>query len=70
MACGGVNQTACLISSDMLDGMPSAGTHIANFLSNMSGGLFKFIILLGISGAIVGIIYAVVKTITAKISKK
>jgi hypothetical protein len=69
-SCGGVNQSACLIGSDMLDGMGSAGTQIGNFLSNMAGGIFKFVILLGIGGAIVGIIYAVVIAITKKINKK
>ena len=49
-----------IIESDMLEGLPDAGTNIGNFLGNLAPGLGKFIIVLAVFVGIAGIIYTII----------
>lgn len=61
-----VHATAA-IANDTLEGMPDVGSDLGSFLTNLAPGVGVFILLLGIFGGIVAIVYAVVKVITRKV---
>ena len=56
-----------VLANDTLEGLPSLGTDLGNFMSNMAPGLGAFIIILGVFGGVAAIIYAVVTLIKKKI---
>ena len=53
--------------SDIIEGLPNVGSDVGTFLKRLAPGVGAFIIILGVFGGIVGIVYAVVGVIKRKI---
>lgn len=58
--------TTALITSDQLSALPNLGQNIGDFTGNLAPGLFKFLLLLGLGVAIVGLIVAVIYLVKNK----
>jgi len=57
------------IANDTLQGMPQVGTDIGAFLSNLAPGIGVFILILGVFGGLVAIVYGVVMVVKNNVSK-
>ena len=57
------------LCGNLLGGMPSAGSQIGSFLTNMAPGIGTFVLVLGIFGGIVALIYGIVTAIQKRIGK-
>jgi len=55
------------IANDTLAGLPSVGSDVGNFLTNLAPGVGAFILILGVFAGVVGIIGGVVYIIKEKI---
>ena len=58
-----------VLANDTLGGLPSLGSDLGSFLTNLAPGIGTFILILGIFGGIVAIIYGIVVVIKKKIHK-
>lgn len=65
LAATGAHATA-LIANDTLEGLPELGSDVGDFMGNLAPGLFKFILLMGLGVAIVGVIVAVIFVVRKK----
>ena len=52
-----------LLSNDTMEGLPSLGTQIGGFTEGLAPGLFKFLLLIGLAVAIVGLIVGIIYVI-------
>jgi len=57
------------IANDTLQGMPQIGSDIGSFLSNLAPGIGVFILILGVFGGLVAIVYAVAMIVKKKVAK-
>jgi len=57
------------IANDTLQGMPQIGSDIGLFLSNLAPGIGVFILILGVFGGLVAIVYAVAMIVKKKVAK-
>lgn len=55
------------IDCDVIEGMPAAGSNLGSFLANIAPGVGLFMLLLGLFGGIVAILYAIVGRMTKKL---
>ena len=52
--------------SDMMDGLPSVGSDVGDFLTNLAPGVGAFIIIIGVFSGVAAIIYAIVVVVKGK----
>ena len=58
-----------VIANDTLEGLPSLGTDIGDFMGNLAPGLGQFIIVMAIFLGIAGVIGAVIYVIRGAVKK-
>ena len=55
------------IENDTLEGLPSVGSDVGDFLTNLAPGVGAFIIIMGVFGGVAAIIYAIVSVVKNKV---
>lgn len=55
--------------SEQITGLDTLGTQLGDFMSNLAPGLLTFILVMGVGGAIIGIILAVAFVIRKYVTK-
>jgi len=58
-----------VLENDTLEGLPTLGTDLGAFLTNLAPGVGAFIIILGVFGGVAALIYAVVTLVKRKIGR-
>lgn len=57
------------IANDTLDGLPSLGADLGDFLTSLAPGVGVFIIIMGVFGGVAALVYAIVTLIKRKVVK-
>ena len=63
------DSTTSLIEHDLIEGLPTMGSDLGDFLGNLVPGIGKFILILGLFVGIVAIIYGLVSVIVLFVKK-
>lgn len=58
------------ISSDLLSGLPSAGSNMGGFMKNIANGVGVFLLIIGLFGAIIAIVFIISKVVTSRMKQR